>query len=252
MSLSRQRVVSNVLIAGIVVRYGFYLIGAIVLALIGIAIVVFWSDRVRVARDKVSFHISSSDLARLPVSERVVTGGRYGRVEILHYGQLHNRSVDFAVMLIMPPKSADMVPEIVPRVPGLPSQIQANAVLMPAHHDLETRFGAIRAREMRIESDGQWKQCLSYRSRFETNAVHLSGWYCDASGIKPGTAKLACLLDKLVLNDTLDSSDADRFMRERLTRTPQCSANPVSQTTDTRSRARTYPPGWSIPSGLRR
>ena len=252
-SLSREQITSTVSIAGIVVRYGFYLTGALVLAMIGIAIVMFWGDRIRVTSERPAFQIASSDLARLPVSERVVTGGRYGRVEMVHYGQLHNRDIDLAVNLILPPKSAEIIPEIAPQLPGLRPPGQVRAVLLQTHYDLETRFGPVRAREMRVESDGQWKQCLSYRSRFDTNSVHLTGWYCDASGMKPGIAKLACLLDKLTLKETLDSAEADRFIREQAARPAQCAAYPVSQTTDTRMRSRpSAPSNWSVPSALRR
>jgi hypothetical protein len=42
------------------------------------------------------------------------------------------------------------------------------ATMLPNFYDLETRFGAVRAREMRVDADGRWKQCLAFRSRFDT------------------------------------------------------------------------------------
>ena len=90
---------------------------------------------------------------------------------------------------------------------------------------------------MRVDTDGRWKLCLTYYSRFASDDVVLAGWYCDASGGKPSPDRLACLLDRLVLDAPLQSRDADAFMREQAARAPRCSASPVSQTVDTRSRS---------------
>ena len=56
---------------------------------------------------------------------------------------------------------------------------------------------------MRVDTDGRWKQCLAFRSRFDTAAVYLTGWYCDGSGSKPSPNALACVLDKLVIEREL-------------------------------------------------
>ena len=121
------------------------------------------------------------------------------------------------------------------------------------YHDLETRFGALRATEFRVESDGQWKQCLAFASRFDTTAFYLVGSFCDASGAKPNAGTLACMLDKLTLDRDLASRDADAFLRTRMARPASCSAIPVSQTTDTGSRPRVAPPqNWSLPNAQRR
>jgi hypothetical protein len=50
--------------------------------------------------------------------------------------------------------------------------------------DWQTDKGSI-AVETRVETDGRWKQCLAFSSRFDTRAVFLSGWTCDATGTKP-------------------------------------------------------------------
>ena len=71
---------------------------------------------------------------------------------------------------------------------------------------------------MRVDTDGRWKQCLAYRSRFDTAAVYLTGWYCDGSGSKPSANALACILDKLVIERELASKEADAFLRGRMTK----------------------------------
>ena len=140
-------------------------------------------------------------------------------------------------MLFRSPQLASLRPQ------NLRSIMSAN------YHDLETRFGAVRAMEARIETDGQWKQCLAFASRFETTALYLIGWYCDASGAKPNASSLACMLDKLTLERALASKEADSFMRTRLARPASCSAVPVSQTTDMRTRSTlSSPQRWSTPS----
>jgi hypothetical protein len=116
------------------------------------------------------------------------------------------------------------------------------------HYDLETRFGEFRATEMRVDTDGRWKQCLSYRSRFDSPIVAITGWYCDGSGSRPSPNSLACILDKIVLEQELVSKGADNFLRERMAKPGRCSAEPVSQTTDTGHRGVSPPSRWSQPS----
>jgi len=116
------------------------------------------------------------------------------------------------------------------------------------YHDLETRFGSVRAVEMRVNSDGRWKQCLAYQSRFDHPSVHLLGWFCDGTGSKPNPDSLACTLDKLTLTKQLSSREADEFLRNRMTKPAHCSAQGVTQTTDTGSRRISPPSRWSQPT----
>ncbi len=259
-TVSREHVATTVSVAGIVVRYGFYLVGALVLALIGIAIITVWGGRVRVVEEKPAFRIAAPELSRLPMRSKVITSGRFGRVETRHYGQIYDRDMDLTVALIMPSKSTakitiDGLPDIPDIKPLRNRRVVANAI----NHDLETRFGPLRATDVRVDTDGRWKQCLTYYSRFASEDVVLAGWYCDASGSKPSPDRLACLLDRLVLDGPLESRDADIFVRENAARAARCSASPVSQTIDTRPRANyfnsngnrmTPPSNWSRPSAL--
>jgi hypothetical protein len=242
-------------VIGTVVRYGFYAAGAFVFVLIAIVMIPFLrSDPVRRVDDQPAFRLASPELARLPMSGSVTTG-RGSRVEMRQYGRLHDRDKDFTVLMVMPPKDQGGARDFAAEMNNFGS-LQGGLIFVTAYgvqtrviygsgplqaaqfsstyHDLQTRFGPVRAREFRINADGRDKLCLAYLSRFETSSVYLKGWYCEGSGIKAGSWDLACTLDSLVLDRALASSEADAFVRERMKRPKQCSAEPVTQTTDTR------------------
>jgi hypothetical protein len=244
--------ISPISIAGIAIRYGFYAIATIVLAMIGIGLLSLWNMAPRAIERPPAFRIASSEFARHAVNGHVVAGSKLGRVEVLQYGHLNNRSSDLAVALIMPPKGSSMGAQFVQDLRDTNLLRLKRAVLMRTHYDLDTRFGEYRATEMRIDTDGRWKQCLAYRSRFETASVYLTGWYCDGSGSKPSAASLACILDRLVIERDLASKEADAFLRARMAKSAYCQAAPVTQTTDTGHGGVSPPSRWSRPSELRR
>jgi hypothetical protein len=258
-TMTRKDVVATVSVAGIIVRYGFYLIGALTLALIAIAITTAWGWRVRTIDAKPAFRIAAPELARLPLRSKVILSW-HGRIETRHYGQVYDRDMDFTVALIMPPSDGVKVTlDGLPDIPDIKPLRNRRVVSNTFNHDLETRFGPLRATEVRVDTDGRWKQCLTYYSRFASESVTLAGWYCDASGGKPSPDRLACLLDRLVLDAPLDSREADSFMREQGSRATRCSASPVSQTIDTRSSSNYFnsssnrmkpPSNWSRPAPL--
>jgi hypothetical protein len=237
---------------GVIIRYSFYLVGALVLGMIGIGIMSAFNGRPRTVEDKVSFHLAAPHLARLPVRSQVITGGRFGRMELVQHGAVHNRDVNFSIGMGFPPAGALVTADTVPQISSLmPRNMRYS--MTSNYHDLETRFGELRATEFRVDSDGQWKQCLAFASRFDTTAMYLIGWFCDASGAKPNAASLACTLDKFTRDRDLASGDANAFIRARMQRPASCSAVPVSQTTDTRSRATVSSPSkWSQPSSTYR
>lgn len=252
MRTSLASVTTAVTGVGIAIRYSFYLIGAVVLGMIGLGMTSMYGGRTRTVDERVSFHLAAPHLARFTPRSQVVTGGRFGRIELLSYGSFHNRDVNFNVGMGFPPSGAVFGHTVAPQISSL-MPYNVRTAMSSSYHDLETRFGSIRAQELRLESDGQWKQCLAFVSRFETNAMYLIGWFCDASGAKPSAATLACTLDKLTLNKDLVSKEADAFMRAQAVRPASCSAMPVSQTTDTRSRSMpSSPQRWSTPSSTYR
>ena len=188
-----------------------------------------------------------------PATGHVVTSSRLGRAEVVQYGQLNNRGSDLAVVLIMPPKGIGMGTQFVQDLIDINLlQFKRSITMLETNYDLDTRFGEFRATEMRVDADGRWKQCLAFRSRLETTAVYLTGWYCDGSGSKPSPNALACLLDKLVIERELAVKDADTFMRGRMAKAAHCQAAPVSQTTDTGHRGVSPPSRWSQPSATYR
>jgi hypothetical protein len=239
---------SPIKLTGAVIRYSFYAIGTVVLGLIGIGILAVWRIPPKAVDTPPAFHVAAGDVASKPVSGHVVTGSRLGRVEVLQYGQLNNRSSDLAVVLAMPPKGVGMGTRFAQDLHGANYLRLKRAVMTQVHYDLNTRFGEFRATEMRVDTDGRWKQCLSYQSRFDTAAVYLAGWYCDGSGSRPSAGTLACILDKLALDRPLASPEADRYLRERMAKPAFCQGTPVTQTSDTGHRGVSPPSRWSQPS----
>lgn len=235
-------------VAGTLIRYGFYLVAAIVLSMVGMVIIWASNIRVKTIDDKPAFGLTDGSIAHLPVTSQVLAGGRLGRAEVIHYGMLHNRSTDLTIAMILPPDGAmpDLQFGVSLRETGLLGD--AHAVMFPNFYDLETRFGAVRAMEMRVDADGRWKQCLAFRSRFDNPAVYLTGWSCDATGTQPSATALACTLDTLRIHGKLASAGADAFMRARMVRPANCSAQPVSQTYDTRVHRVSPPSRWSLPT----
>jgi hypothetical protein len=244
--------VSPLSIAGAFIRYGFYAIGAIVLAMIGIGILSLWNLVPKPIDAPPAFRITASEFASKSVSGHVIASSRLGRAEVRQYGQLHSRTNDLAVVMVMPPKGLGMGTQLVQDLNEANLLRLKRTVLTQSHYDLDTRFGEFRATEMRVDTDGRWKQCLAYRSRLETASVYFIGWYCDGNGNRPAASALACILDKLVLERELASKEADAFLRERMAKAAFCQAVPVTQTTDTGHRGVSPPSRWSQPSAQRR
>ena len=212
----------------------------------------FWAMVPKPVDAPPAFRIAAGEFSGKTPTGHVVTSSRLGRAEVVQYGQLNNRGSDLAVVLVMPPKGIGMGTQFVQDLTDLNLLELKRATMSGTHHDLVTRFGEFRATEMRVDADGRWKQCLAFRSRLETTAVYLTGWYCDGSGSKPSPNSLACLLDKLVIERELAVKDADTFMRARMTKAAQCQAVPVTQTTDTGNRGVSPPSRWSQPSATYR
>jgi hypothetical protein len=244
---------SAVTVAGLLIRYGFYAIGMLVFGMVGIGIMSMWKVVPKVVSDPPAFRIASGEFAAKPSSGHVQVSSHYGRIEVVQYGELNNRSTDLAVMTVLPPPDTFIGVRLVQDMTDINLlQIKGPRVMSNAHYDLETRFGDLRATEMRVETDGRWKQCLSFRSRFGVPAVLIAGWYCDGTGAKPSAGALACSLDKLVLDRELATKGADTFMRERMGKPAHCQAAPVTQTIDVERRGMSPPSRWSQPSATYR
>ncbi|EKS33117.1 hypothetical protein [Afipia clevelandensis] len=222
--------------AGKTVRYSFYFVGTIVLALIGIVVVRVTSffDQPSSVSSKASFQINAPELARLTPR---ANSARFnaGWQEILQYGQVHDRDTDFTLVVNMPSNpDTPVVRDYSYEMSSLRPLLRTAYIGTATYYDLQTRFGPVRAASFRINADGQIKLCVSYLSRFETTAVYLKGWYCESSGARPNFHTLACMIDKITLKGVLPTAAAQGFFEERMKRSARCSAEPVSQTTDTR------------------
>ena len=225
--------------AGRAVRYSFYIAGTAAFALIAVAILrvsSFFSPPSSVS-SKASFQINAPELTRL---SSTANAARFsgGWQNVLQYGQVYDRNTDFTLVINMP-SSPDT-----PVVRDYSSEMSSLRPLLrtaytgmgraTTYYDLETRFGPVRAANFQINSDGQIKLCVSYLSRFDTTAVYLKGWYCEASGARPNFHTLACMIDRISVKGVLPTAAAQTFFEERMKRSPRCTAEPVSQTTDTR------------------
>ena len=203
--------------------------------------------------ERPGLRVTAEQLAGLPVRSQIAPDQRYGRFEVHEHGAIYDRGMNFSLVAVMPPKDAFMTYDRMPHLSDVKLMRRAPIVSSSVHYDLETRFGRVRATEVRVDADGQWKQCLTYLSRFDTTAIQLMGSYCDNSGTKPSPYALACMLNRIELVTPLASPEADAYLRERMTRANSCSAQPVSQTIDTGYRRQPSPPSrWSTPSAQQR
>ena len=222
--------------AGKAVRYSFYAVATIVLALIGIVVmrVTSFFDQPSSVSTKASFQISAPELTRLSPTANAARFNA-GWQEILQYGQIYDRNTDFTLVVNMPANpDTPVVRDYSYEMTSLRPLLRTAYIGSSTYYDLQTRFGPVRAANFQINSDGQIKLCVSYLSRFDTTAVYLKGWYCEASGARPNFHTLACMLDRISLKGVLPTAAAQTFFEERMKRSPRCSAEPVSQTTDTR------------------
>jgi hypothetical protein len=250
-SMNSETVLATVSVAGSLIRYAFYLVAALVVGGIGLIVLWGWNYRVKPVDAQPALRLASSSLAHLPVSGHVVSSGLFGRIEVRQYGRLHNRDVDLAIVMVMPPKGVGLGTQFAQDLRDINLLRGARATLLNANHDLENRFGEFRATEMRVDADGRWKNCLAFRSRLDTAAVYFTGWYCDGSGAKPSAGALACMLDRMTLDTDLAAKEADAFIRARMARPARCSAEPVTQTTDVRQQRLSPPSRWSQPTARR-
>jgi hypothetical protein len=246
-------VTSTIPIIGALVRHSFYLIGSVVFAIVGVLLLSHPSQKPKPpvpppGGGKPGFHLNDADLARMSQTAYVLNFQPSGRIESWQYGQLTDRGPDFTIALFMMPDFVIAAGDVNQELGRLRSYNILRGVGPYGNgtfYDLNTRFGQIRATEMRADVDGQRKQCIGFVSRFDTSFAHLSGWHCTAGGAKPDAIALACILDQLVLDSTLVLPEADAFFRTHAALPPSCSADPVTQTTDTRTyvpRQRIDPP----------
>ena len=234
LSATRQDRAAAVLAgAGGLVRTGFYAAGLVVLGLVGIGIALGYEAFPKRVEAAPAFRLAAGDFAARATGGEVEKGW-FGRSETRRYGRIHDHDRDLTVILAMPSGRYTAPADFRSEIASIEALRSIRAGILPAYHDLETRFGPLRAAEMRVQADGRRKLCLAFVSRFDTEAVYLKGWVCEANGSKPSPAALACTLNTLALDGRLASAAADGFIRERLSRGSTCHASPVTQTTDTR------------------
>jgi hypothetical protein len=235
--------VSSLPVFGAVIRHAFYLVGALVFALVGIKLLL--SGRPAAAPQPAqtmsqapAFRLTDTDLARKHKTSHVINLPGMGRIEAWQYGQLSERDSDLTIALFVQPQSLFPVGDVNLEM----ARLRAFNLLQGMgpfgtgrYYDLHIRFGEVRATEMQADADGVRKPCLGFVSRFDTMAAHIAGWYCTQNGAKPAASELACLLDGLAIEAPLASEEADSFFRKAGAKAPTCSAEPVTQTIDART-----------------
>jgi hypothetical protein len=235
-----RHVAAAAAVAGTAIRYSFYAAGVFVFLTVGLVAVWVWTrlpPAERDARGGPAFTLTSGDISRRPlVAHAAEQGGTW--IETLQFGRLHDRDIDMTLMLVAP---AARHREIAPRhfareIADLRPIAGRQRSAADPFYDLETRFGPVTAASFRIDADGRTKLCVSFLSRFDTPAFLYKGWYCEANGARPNFHTLACALDQLRMARRLPSADAAAFLDERMKRPARCSAEPVSQTTDSGAR----------------
>ncbi|MBN9582176.1 MAG: hypothetical protein J0G37_11855 [Afipia sp.] len=226
--------------AGKAIRMSFYIAGTVVFAVMAIAVLrvsSFFGQPSSVSA-RASFKINAPELTRLPAA---ASTSRFnaGWQETVQHGQIYDRDTDFTLVVTMPTDpGVPQVRDYSSEMSSLQPLIRTTFTGMGAttYYDLETRFGPVRAANFQINADGRIKLCVSYVSRFDTDALRYKGWLCEASGARPNFTALACILDRITLKNPLPTAAAQTFFDSRASRSPRCTAEPVSQTTDTRPR----------------
>ncbi|MGE0752111.1 MAG: hypothetical protein AB7K64_16160 [Variibacter sp.] len=220
--------------AGILIRYGFYLFGAVAFAAVASAAIGLYGWMPRSLAREPAFHLAPADVASLSRQGEVVEMGG-ARLETWHYGQIYDRGRDLTVTMVMPPKGSPVTRHFAREFLNSTTLRHARPVLSSTYYDLETRFGPVRAVQMRVNADGRQKLCLAFISRFETTSLYLRGWTCEGNGSQPSAGALACTIDHMTVTAALATPEADDFFRRRAAkRGGTCGAAPVTQTTDTR------------------
>lgn len=221
-------------------RFSFYAAGIFGFVSLGLLASWIWTrlpGYVPGVKSEPVFQVRASVLAHRPQTLKAETNA-YGWMQSLQYGQLYDRDVDLTMVMIVPhERYQTLTRDYAAEIAGLrPLYRKRYLISSNNFYDLETRFGAVRASEFSINADGRAKLCISYLSRFQSDAFYLKGWYCEANGARPSFSALACIIDQLALGKPLKSKEATAFITERMKRPPRCYADPVSQTTDTGSR----------------
>ncbi len=229
--------------AGIVIRYGFYLFGMVAFAAVASAAIGLYGLLPQSLSREPVFHLAAADVASLSRQGEVVemAGTRF---ETWHYGQIYDRGRDLTVTMMMPPKGSPVPRHFAREFLDGATLRHARPVLSSTYYDLETRFGPVRAVQMRVNADGRQKLCLAFISRFETTSLHLRGWTCEGNGSQPSAGALACTIDHMTATAALATPEADDFFRQRAAKRGTCGAAPVTQTTDTRPPRRLRPHRW--------
>jgi hypothetical protein len=232
---NRSQIGETLAIAGTTIRYVYMLVGIVVSA---VAASILWRGASFLSyltpSTTVPVEITVPDLARLKPASRAWKSGM-GTLQEVSYGRIYDRDTDFKLVVVMPSQTMQAsVWNFMSELHDMREISNARYSYPPTFYDLETRFGPIRATHFTMEVDGRAKLCMAYVSRFETSSLVYKGWFCEANGARPNPNALACMLDRLAIKGKLPSEDAQAFLDTKTKKPGRCTADPVSQTVDTR------------------
>lgn len=221
--------------AGTAIRYAFLLVGTLFFGIVALAVWRGWSvvsSIVPMAAEPVQ--VAVPELARLKPSSKAWKSGLGWQQEV-QYGRIYDRDTDFRLLVTMPSQTVQNLSSAsFYQLPDIREFARARYAYPAMHYDLETRFGPVRAAHFEAEVDGRTKLCMGFASRFDTGSFTYRGWFCEANGARPSPSALACMLDRIVIKGRLPSAEAQAFVETMVRRPGRCSADPVSQTVDTR------------------
>lgn len=233
---NRSQITETLAFAGTTIRYLYMLVG---IAVFAITASVMWRGASFLSYLTPSaatpVEITVPDLARLkPVSKAWQNG--MGTLQEVSYGRVYDRDTDFKLVVVMPSQSMQASAwNFMSELRDMREIYNARYAYPQTFYDMETRFGPIRSTHFQMEVDGRAKLCMAYVSRFETGSLTYKGWFCEANGARPNPNALACMLDRLVIKGKLPSADAQAFLDTKIRKPGHCTADPVSQTVDTRT-----------------
>jgi len=219
---------------GVLTRKSFFLGFAALLVATMVVLLVVVQLRAH-GRDPASMRLADPELAQLSTRSFIAEGQATGPGEIRQYGLFDDAHKDATLIMVTPGPGQSAARNFVDEVRALDPIDQATRAIMAHSYELHTRFGLYQAAEIQIDLVGRWKDCVAFLSRFETAAIYVKGWYCEAVGTKPNAERLACALDSLVLDRPLASASADSFMQERMARPSFCAASERDDIRDLRA-----------------
>ena len=235
-------------VAGVIIRYGFYAVGMLVFGVIGLGITSIWNVVPKKIDAAPAFRVASGEFAgnadrqrgdQLPIRPRSRCFNTVSSTTAIPTSPSSwcCRRMSSGVKLVQDLNNPDLL------------RLKRPRIMSKTHYDLETRFGEFRATEMRVDTDGRWKQCLVVPQPLRQSD-------CGDHRLVLRRQRQQAKSELAGLHPRQDRARATSLSRRVRTISSAsgwrsrgiASAEPVSQTTDTGHRGVSPPSRWSQPS----